>query len=84
MERPTCKTCPYFDSYDDTKSSGYCMRNAPSPLSYPEFGRIEELPTNSRILWPEITEPGEDFCGEHPDFPAYLQVCEAASQEPQR
>ncbi len=68
MNRPTCKTCPYFDR-------GFCQRNPPQVTT------TETGPFYSR--WPEVTE--DDFCGEHPQFPAYLaslSPCESEAEKP--
>jgi hypothetical protein len=64
MERPTCGTCPYWT--DEDGEVGACRRYAPRP-------KVDNL---------EISDVGEDavfafmnhdqWCGEHPDFPAYI------------
>lgn len=54
--RPTCSTCPYWDSTPVDVGKGSCHRNAPTP-------------GNSSAWRP--TGPDE-FCGQHPDFPAYI------------
>ncbi len=63
MERPTCATCAYWDD-----ATGDCHRLAPLPVwveNFPNEGNTHQ------VIWPE-TEP-DDWCGEHPDFPAYIQ-----------
>ncbi len=63
MERPTCKTCPYFYSSED-EVSGSCMRYPPVLIEPP-------IHFNDHAWdWPVIES--NDFCGEHPDFPAYI------------
>jgi hypothetical protein len=62
MERPTCKTCPYWDCTDSefATASGTCNRYAPMPI------RSGDDP----LVW--STTIDDDFCGEHPSFPAYI------------
>ena len=85
MQRPTCKSCPYWDgsaprhfTHDpwgerhdeegDPAIYGYCMRHAPRPVVTPDheaaFGR-HHMP-----IYPVMCSG--DYCGEHPDFPAYI------------
>jgi hypothetical protein len=60
MERPTCNTCPYFDKIPES-DEGQCRRRAPAPqVSDQDFAPF----------WPKTDF--EDWCGEHPDFPAYI------------
>lgn len=62
--RPTCGTCPYWDRAGDGPY-GWCHRYPPQLAPNPdrEDRRVEELrPVMSSSRW----------CGEHPDFPAYL------------
>lgn len=56
MDKPTCKTCPYWDdSEGDTSGThegeaiGYCQR-------YPQ----------------ELMTHNFQTCGEHPDFPEWI------------
>ena len=83
MKQPMCKTCPYWDDeapdhflhdpwgndYDSRKEAGFgwCMRHAPRPIlvTAEEFGNKQLIPLN-----PIVT--AGDYCGEHPDFPAYI------------
>ena len=72
MERPTCETCPYWDGDHSVKGIGYCKRNAPVPIILPLRG---ELPNDYHIgddpTFAELA--GTDWCGEHPQFPAYIE-----------
>jgi hypothetical protein len=66
VERPTCGTCAYFDieltvDNDSNLDLGRCKRHAPRP----ELG-TEDWTT----FFPET--PPSEWCGEHPDFPAYI------------
>jgi hypothetical protein len=58
MERPTCKTCAYFNPHGKMKS-GACRRYPPR--------RSVDMKTSKF----ESTE-GTWFCGEHPDFGEYI------------
>jgi len=80
MDRPRCETCPYWDRKEpDDSVQGYCCRHAPHsrvtygeeiPIRWPEsddeFGRCEP----EVVFFPILNYC--DFCGEHPDFPAYI------------
>ena len=70
MDRPNCGTCPYF-LCDDDSESGECHKNAPTPFIYDDR---DSDPIYQR--WPYMLE-GE-FCGEHPDFPAYIESLKPA------
>lgn len=60
MERPTCKTCPYY--LIQSGEQGTCQFGTPDNLYAP--GRM------GAWIWPP-TRPDE-FCHAHPDFPAYI------------
>lgn len=73
MERPKCETCLYWECLgvpDDPEADDYhpaygeCHRNAPVSRF---LGKQEPRGTD----WPIVTQ-GE-WCGEHPDFPAYVK-----------
>lgn len=84
MDRPTCATCPFFAPCEhcgsDGTTDGVCRRMPPgSPLLFGkrEFNKVPGVgyvPTESRYepcaVWPH--PDASDWCGEHPDFPAYL------------
>lgn len=65
MERPTCKTCPYwFDEARADHSAGDCRRHAPRPSpAWPNS-------TTDPAHWPEVYD--DAWCGEHPDFLEYI------------
>jgi hypothetical protein len=62
--RPTCKTCAYFSLPGDNHETGWCMRYPPRLVVQPD------VPDRLSEVWP-VVEP-TNWCGEHPDFPAYL------------
>lgn len=66
--RPTCKTCPYWHLMDWSDSDftwGLCVIRAPSTLP-----RRAEADTRPYARWPGTY--ADDFCGEHPCFPAWI------------
>lgn len=84
MERPTCKTCPYFqnisaDWVEPEDRVGQCQRFPPSRKRKPYDEDRKGLPPMfSPCDWPEmkgVQGPDSDtfWCGEHPDFPEYLR-----------
>ena len=64
MHRPTCETCVFFEHFPDAKQE--CHRRPPL---------ITPAPEDSNDVWwtgwPEVEL--DDWCGEHPDFPAYVE-----------
>lgn len=76
MERPTCKTCPYWQYCGGETDLGYrygwCHRHAPRPV-------IIDEEWDKEPEWPWV--PDHEWCGEHPDFPAYLASLRSPSQE---
>lgn len=58
MERPTCKTCPYH-------SRGMCFLYPPTVIT--AVGERDFDYLNRR---PETND--DEWCGQHPVFPAYL------------
>jgi hypothetical protein len=76
MERPMCETCPYWDSPSKDTTSGLCCRNAPRSLS--SFHDAVDDPV---AQWPMTME--WEFCGEHPDFPAYIAATRSGAVSPE-
>lgn len=74
-ERPTCGTCLYGNP---TKGEFVeCHRNAPMP--YVVMNGSDE--SDSATGWfPETLH--DEFCGEHPDFPAYIATRRAPITPP--
>ena len=58
MDRPTCKTCPYWRKQYEDDTSGTCQRRSPQAVrrDYPTFAETHE----------------SSWCGEHPDFAAWM------------
>lgn len=77
MDRPTCETCPFFRRLhcdEDQGVDGSCHRYPPKA-----FGRIvfEEGEYELAGYQPYVSD--RDWCGEHPDFPAYIASLRAAA-----
>ena len=95
MDRPTCKSCPYWDSeWDEEIARGHidpklepdsdtevkeCRRGPTGRSDLDRFlgaGRDKQASSllvrgyGRRMVWLETA--GGDWCGEHPDFPAYI------------
>jgi len=69
MEKPTCETCPYWYQHTGYKEfdSGNCRRRAPT-LEYDLMAHKD-----SKLKLPTYpTTDKEKWCGEHPDFPAWI------------
>lgn len=67
MERPTCKTCPYWilmGKDDDDDEFGEC-RHTP-----PDLVQADAWDDYLNCKWPRTYV--FNWCGEHPDFPAYI------------
>lgn len=72
MDRPTCKTCPYW--YNAGDEDGECRKRAPITHAPPNLENANS--TYYVVWWP--TTWAKEWCGEHPDFPAYI----AATRNP--
>lgn len=63
MERPTCESCPFWYEYiKSADHQGECRKHAPRLYVIDEGDYINDHALAMRHYW----------CGEHPDFPAYL------------
>lgn len=60
MNKPTCESCVYFLLIYKESKTGECFKNAPVVTDGP---KISNFPVTQAHKW----------CGEHPDFPAYLE-----------
>lgn len=73
MERPTCGTCPYWRMFKEAiigqGREGECHVNPPTFTTQPMMEEMTDEPFEG--FWPEIRST--EFCGEHPDFPAYIK-----------
>lgn len=73
MNRPTCETCPFWSTigFDEDSGLGMCRR---LPPAIPSTIAQEDRNGPDHILlgfWPHC---GKDaFCGEHPDFQAWIE-----------
>lgn len=83
MERPTCKSCPYWRPQGHISrqqaDSGLCKRY---PVVY--VGNPSEYDADNVGGWAHPIEEDNSWCGEHPDFPAYIaslkgQICPTIS-----
>ena len=66
MDKPTCETCPYFLQNEDDCGLGNCHKHTPWHVVC-NHGHDSWLDGQ----WPEISP--DAFCGEHPDFPAWIE-----------
>jgi hypothetical protein len=80
-KRPTCKTCPYWHDLvtedegienwkDDEVRFGDCRRRAPSPVMIYQMPPNPGSDNRADLVW--LQTLNGDWCGEHPDFPAYI------------
>jgi hypothetical protein len=74
-ERPTCKTCPYWynpmdhDAGATEHDEGECHRRPPAVHVF-AFQTQEDWRVRRETDYPSAAD--FDWCGEHPDFPAWL------------
>lgn len=61
MDRPTCKTCPFWQAIFNDDTAGECRIKA--PLSKRSLNDFTFVHTH-----------GDSWCGEHPDFPAFISA----------
>lgn len=93
MERPTCKTCAFWEKYhplDEERdvALGQCRRYAPTACLRGQFGIAEDGEAviggvgAKEVLWPLVFvgDDEDDWCGEHPNFPAYLASLKNAEE----
>jgi hypothetical protein len=76
MDKPTCKTCPYLFRAYMFPNNGYCHRKPPVPVSIVYTDPEGFVKVEFETRWPDVGDT--DYCGEHPDFPAWL-----ADQKPE-
>jgi hypothetical protein len=79
IERPTCETCAFWEWLQtrpvpdpDDYEVGECRRRPPTASRPSKLAGGKAMAT-----WRRTFE--DDWCGEHPDFPAYLLMRKAAS-----
>jgi hypothetical protein len=76
VDRPTCKTCMYYDDMviepdDPVGVLGVCRRFPPVFVG-PMASKVDRGWAFSEEFWIQPWVSGRGCCGEHPDFPAYL------------
>ena len=79
-KRPTCETCPYWEN--DGEYAGECHRFPPRLPSTDRQQNESIVALGARAMWTgwhAATAPSE-WCGEHPDFPAWLRFARAAEK----
>jgi hypothetical protein len=83
VDRPTCKTCPYWVNYTcDSEEparpdSGGCELLPPQWVGPPIDAARDVCPTVNPDNWSQPCTNSCDGCGQHPDFPAYLKALAA-------
>lgn len=80
-EQPKCAACPYWQRgwWELTNGWGACKRGRP------ELSSVGGVNVASSLI-PEIAGSfpatyNTEWCGEHPDFPAYLAALRAAKEQ---
>lgn len=79
-ERPTCGTCPYWkvDEHPAIDGElGWCQRHPPTLVAVMIHPMGDTEPpvcfeVRQEENWPKTVD--DDWCGEHPGFPAYLEA----------
>lgn len=88
MDRPTCATCPYWvrrDTASDRRDAVIAMRKGGLTLeevahvfrvSSARIRQIEKEKSTGlcRRYPPHQKNVESDWCGEHPDFPAFIEA----------
>lgn len=70
MERPTCKTCPYWKQLSEAELYGECRHG---PAKHGAETQLNCDPGTVSITWGTWFDQHEDeWCGAHPNFPAYI------------
>ena len=78
MDKPTCGTCPYWEQGADKEldiETGDCTRYPPT-LVTPD--KLSELIEDREFFTQFPKTYDEQSCGEHPDFPAWIESQRAA------
>ncbi len=81
-DKPTCKTCPYLMRTDAPVWDGYCCRRAPRshPADPENHGAVDSHEGWHRSDSACVSV--DNFCGEHPAFPAWLDEHAPAAAQP--
>lgn len=82
MERPTCKTCQFWKKHDEVFHTcfedelvGECRRFPPVIAPFMLRGRL--MDSEAMFEGRHLDLPESHWCGEHPDFPAYIASLKA-------
>ena len=71
MDRPMCRTCPYWNCEDPSEEGcGECRRHAPRSVVTPVDDDVDSTKKCQEPTMP-FTE-GDFWCGNHPDFPYWM------------
>ena len=73
MDRPTCATCPYWHDYVMGNGFGQCRR-------MPPVFQVSSDTEDPNGFFPESL--ALHFCGEHPDFTAFIESRKAGTKCP--
>jgi hypothetical protein len=78
VNRPTCSSCGYWEEdteeYPSSDRLGFCRRHPPVRF-------LEDEHNEDRSVYPETID--SDWCGEHPDFPAFLAATRSGAVSPE-
>ncbi len=94
MERPTCRTCPYWylidandldettadefeKRYPDEEMVGNCQRYPPQHSAFYTVATRDDAGFRREQWFPDTRD--HEWCGEHPQFPAYIRSLEQES-----
>jgi hypothetical protein len=86
MDRPTCVTCPFWEDFNEMPEPDIHGNPMGTPGSC-RVGRPQLPLTEAAIdhggdpffaMWPNTDS--NEWCGEHPDFPAYIAGLKDATQ----
>jgi hypothetical protein len=83
-ERPTCKTCPYWDQNAIVEIIDPQWSYSVTSSAYPFGQKIAVTGVCKRHAITQGHRTSIDWCGEHPDFPAYLAALRADPAPPPR
>ena len=75
MDRPTCSTCVYWQEIRPDDPVGHCRIRAPIFFEHQVYPRDAILSEDHYGMHPAT--PYRFWCGEHPDFPAYIAARKA-------
>ena len=81
MDRPICDECPYWKKLFDDPTRGECRKHPPVIVDCVAAAMGADATANVgdytlkcvdyASCWPFVNF--DEFCGEHPDFPAWIE-----------